>query len=134
MKFLPGFNLLDDAFYSVFDDSHTRMMKTDVRENDNDYVLAMELPGFKKENITLSLREGYLNVSASQDENKEEKDEKGNVIRRERYTGSCNRSFYVGERITEEDIKAKFENGELLVSFPKEKQDTVETSKPIMIE
>ena len=92
-------------------------MKTDITEKDGNYTLDMELPGCKKEDIHLELNDGYLNVSASHNTSKDEKDDKGNVIRQERYSGTFSRSFYVGENVKEEDIKASYENGELKITF-----------------
>ena len=96
------------------------MMKTDVRENENTYELDVDLPGFKKEDVKIQLKNGYLNIQATREEKKDEKDDKGKYVRRERYTGTCNRSFYVGSSIKHEDIHAKYENGILHVTFPKE--------------
>ena len=93
--------------------------------------LAKEL--CKKEDIHLELNDGYLNVSASHNTSKDEKDDKGNVIRQERYSGTFSRSFYVGENVKEEDIKASYENGELKITFPKE-QEKLPEKKTIMIE
>lgn len=93
----------------------------------------MELPGCKKEDIHLELNDGYLNVSASHNTSKDEKDDKGNVIRQERYSGTFSRSFYVGENVKEEDIKASYENGELKITFPKE-QEKLPEKNTIMIE
>ena len=126
MKFFPRTN---DLFDTVFDDMFTSpifnarndmVMKTDITEKDGNYMLDMELPGCRKEDIHLELNDGYLNVSASRNTNKEEKDDKGNLIRQERYSGSFSRSFYVGENVKEEDIKASYDNGELKITFPKE--------------
>ena len=109
-------------------------MRTDVKELENGYELSIDLPGYSKENVQLSLKKGYLTISAETSKNNDEKDENGRYIRRERYTGSMKRSFYVGERITEEDIKAKFENGILVVNVPKEDVKKVEEKKYITIE
>ena len=87
------------------------------------YMLDMELPGCKKEDIHLELNDGYLNVSASHNTSKDEKDDKGNVIRQERYSGTFSRSFYVGENVREEDIKASYDNGELKITFPKAQEE-----------
>ena len=108
-------------------------MKTDITEKDGSYMLDMELPGCKKEDIHLELNDGYLNVSASHNTSKDEKDDKGNVIRQERYSGTFSRSFYVGENVREEDIKASYDNGELKISFPKA-QEKLPEKKTIMIE
>ena len=109
------------------------VMKTDVHENDNGYEVDIDLPGFKKDEIGLSLLNGYLTVSAEKGVDKDEEDAKGRVIRRERYCGSMQRSFYVGKEVTEEDIKAKFEDGVLKLSVPK-KQAKLPERKTIMIE
>ena len=96
------------------------LMKTDVRENEHEYLVDVDLPGFDKSDIKLSLEDGYLTVSASREDKKEEKDEKtGSYIRRERYVGACERSFYVGEDLTVEDIKAAFDKGVLSITIPK---------------
>ena len=117
----------------IFSTRNDMAMKTDITEKDGKYLLDMELPGCKKEDIHLELNNGYLSVSASRNTNKEEKDDKGNLIRQERYSGSFSRSFYVGENVSEEDIKASYENGELKISFPKEVEKLPE-KKTIMIE
>ncbi|HBI51755.1 MAG TPA: Hsp20/alpha crystallin family protein [Ruminococcaceae bacterium] len=95
------------------------VMKTDVREHENGYELDVDLPGIKKENVKVKLEDGYLTISASTAQNDDEKDKKGNYIRRERFSGSYSRSFYVGEEVKETDIKAKFDNGVLQLSIPK---------------
>ena len=114
----------------------SRLMKTDVTEHDDRYEVDMDLPGFKKEDLKLDLQNGYLTVSASKSLNKDEKEEKsGKLIRQERYSGSMARSFYVGDEMTEEDVKAKFENGVLKLVIPKkEAQKAVEEHKTIAIE
>ena len=91
------------------------MMKTDIRDVDGNYELEIDLPGFKKEDVKIQLKNGYLNIQATREEKKDEKDDKGKYVRRERYTGTCNRSFYVGSSIKHEDIHAKYENGILHV-------------------
>ena len=111
------------------------MMNTDVKETDQGYEVTMNLPGMKKENVKAELKDGYLTINASTSSENDEKDEKGKYIRRERYCGSCSRSFYVGEDITQEDIKAKFEDGTLKMLIPKKDAKTaVETKKYISIE
>lgn len=111
------------------------MMRTDVKETDAGYELDIDLPGYKKENVTAELKNGYLTVRAETNQNSEQKGEDGRYIRRERYYGSCNRSFYVGEEVTQQDIKAKFEDGILKVSVPKkEAKPAVEENKYIQIE
>lgn len=110
------------------------VMKTDIKENDKGYELDVDLPGYKKEDVKAELKDGYLTISASNDNTKEEKDEDGKYIRKERYTGSVSRSFYVGKYVTEEDIHAKFENGILKLSVPKVDAPKVEENKYISIE
>jgi len=147
MPSIFGENLFDDMFN--FDDSFfapskknplygknaSRMMKTDIKETDGSYELDIDLPGFKKDEITAELNEGYLTVSAAKGLDKDEKDKKGRYIRQERYSGAMSRTFYVGENVKEEDIKAKFENGILSLSVPKPtEQKQIETKKQIAIE
>ena len=111
------------------------MMSTDVRESDGEYQIEMDLPGFAKEDVNASLKDGYLTISAEHRQENEEKDDENKFIRRERYQGTCRRSFYVGSQITEEDIKAKFKDGVLTLLVPKkEKQPEVEQKKFISIE
>ncbi len=95
------------------------IMKTDVREHDNGYELEVDLPGIKKEDVKVKLDDGYLTITASTSHDNDEKDKKGNYIRRERFSGSYSRSFYIGEAVTENDIKAKFDNGVLKLDIPK---------------
>lgn len=139
MKFFPRTNdLFDDVFNDmftspIFSNRSDMVMRTDISEKDGNYLLDMELPGCRKEDIHLELHDGYLNVSASHNTSKEEKDAKGNIIRQERYSGSFSRSFYVGDSVTEDDIKASYENGELKITFPKEITKLPE-KKTIMID
>lgn len=112
------------------------LMKTDIKETENGYELEMDLPGFKKDEVTTELKDGYLTISAAKglDQDEQEK-ETGKYIRRERYAGACQRSFYVGEEITEEDIKGEFKHGILKLLIPKkEAKPQVETKKYISIE
>ena len=109
-------------------------MKTDIREHDTGYELDIDLPGFKKDEIKAELENGYLTISATKSANNDEKDKKGKYIRRERYAGTMQRSFFVGDDVTQEDIKAKFENGILQLSIPKKDAKAVETKKSIAIE
>ena len=109
-------------------------MKTDVRETDSGYEVDIDLPGFKKDEINAQLDNGYLTISASKGLDKEEKNKEGKYIRKERYAGAMSRSFYVGEYVTQEDIKAKYENGILRLSVPKKEAKPVETKKTIAIE
>lgn len=110
-------------------------MKTDIKDTDQGYEITMNLPGVKKEDVTAELKDGYLTISAVSNSENSEKDTNGRYIRRERFSGSCSRSFYVGEDMTQEDIKARFENGTLKMMIPKkESQPAVETKKYIAIE
>lgn len=126
----PAFPDIDRKLYGKHAD---RVMKTDVHEHDDQYEVDIDLPGFKKEEIHLALENGYLTVGASKGVDKEEKTRKGKLIRQERYTGSMQRSFYVGEGLSEEDIKARFEDGVLKLTVPK-KAPALPEKKTIMIE
>ncbi len=109
------------------------VMKTDIQETDKDYILEMDLPGFSKDEVKVSLENGYLTISAAKGLNKDEKEKKnGRYIRRERYAGACQRSFYVGESVSQEDINAEFKHGILKLSIPK--KEPVEEKKYITIE
>ena len=110
------------------------LMKTDVRETENTYELDIDLPGFKKDEVTAKLENGYLTINAAKGLDKDETDKQGNYIRRERYAGAMSRSFYVGENIHQEDIHAKFEDGILRLTVPKEATKQVEENKYIAIE
>ena len=149
MSYLPsifGDSLMDD-FFGDFDRSifnnfrpavrteRTNLMRTDIKETESGFDLDVELPGYKKEDLSLELNGGYLNISAEKKSSKEEKDTEGRVIRRERYSGSMKRSFYVGEDITEEDIKARFEDGILKLHVPKKVvEEQIPAKKYISIE
>lgn len=135
--FMPS--LFDEFFFdapkAARRPSIPQIMKTDVKESDTGYDLEIELPGYKKEDLQLELKDGYLNVVATAKQNNDETDKKGQYIRRERYIGTSSRSFYVGEEVTETDIKAKFEDGILKLFVPKkEAQPKVPESKYIAIE
>ncbi len=144
MMYMPtifGENLFDELFDDFArpakhkNNPAASIMKTDVKEHDDAYELGIELPGFKKENIQIQLKDGYMNIQASNKTENEEKDKKGNYLRRERYFGTCSRSFYVGDNLTEEDIKAKFEDGILKITVPKkEAKPAVEENRYIAIE
>jgi len=110
------------------------LMKTDVKETEDSFMIEMDLPGFKKEDVKAQVKDGYLVIEAVKNADTEEKEENGKYIRRERFYGTCKRSFYVGEQLTEEDIKAKFEDGVLTLCFPKEVKKEVEAPKYIAIE
>ena len=111
-----------------------REMKTDVREKEDGYEIDMDLPGFKKDQVELTLENGYLTVTANKGFDKDEKDDKGRMIRQERYAGSMQRSFYVGDNMTEEDVKAHFEDGVLHLNLPKKDARKVPEKKTICIE
>ena len=139
-------NLFDDFFdFPFYDDRAEKklyghhaanLMKTDIQEHEDGYTLEMDLPGFKKDEIKVELNNGYMTISAAKGLDEDEKDKKsGKYIRRERYTGSCQRSFYVGEDVTEEDIKAEFKHGILKLFVPKkEAKPAVEQKKYVSIE
>ena len=110
------------------------IIKTDIREKEDGYEVAVDLPGFKKEGIQIQLNDGYLTITAAKSLDKEEKDKEGRFLRQERYSGTCTRSFYVGPQITEDDIKAKFEDGTLRLEIPKKDPKKVEGKKYIEIE
>ena len=129
------YDLFDNFFGNNFftQTRSSSQMKTDVTEKDGNYLLNIEMPGYKKEDIHAELKDGYLTVSAKHETNDESKDDKGNVIRRERSFGSCSRSFFVGSDITEEDIQAEYKDGVLNLSFPKEKEKLPEEKNLISI-
>ncbi|MDO4528957.1 MAG: Hsp20/alpha crystallin family protein [Lachnospiraceae bacterium] len=130
----PRMRDFDDIDKKLYGKHAAHMMKTDVHEHDTGYEIDIDLPGFKKDEIQLSLENGYLLVEASKGLDKDEKDKKGKLIRQERYAGAMQRSFYVGEEVTEEDIKAKYEDGVLKLSVPKKETPKVPEKKTILIE
>ena len=129
-------DFFDDDFLMDFRGNKiNNLMKSDIKEMENSYLLEVELPGFDKNEIKAEVKNGYLVIEAKHDENKDEKDEEGKYIRKERYSGYCTRSFYVGEGLTEKDIKGKFENGILCLEVPKkEPEKKVDEKKYIQIE
>ena len=135
-------DLFDDDFFrtpfshlDTFKGNAGELMRTDVKENKDSYELQMSLPGIEKKDIKASLKDGYMTINASTAADNKEKDEEGHYIRRERYQGSVSRTFYVGEAVKEEDIKAKFENGILTLTVPKKAEEPkVEEQKYIAIE
>ena len=134
-----NYNLFDEMFKDPFftrpfENSSTQIMKTDIHDKDGNYMIEMELPGYAKEDIRADLKDGYLTITASKNETKEEKDAKGNCIRKERYTGTCNRSFYVGEQVTQDAIRAAFKDGILSLQVPKDMPKVEDTPKLITIE
>lgn len=141
-----GENLFDETMNFDFDKEFEKMtrplygkhaanmMKTDVRQTENSYELDIDLPGFKKDEITVQLDNGYLNITAAKGLDKDEEKKGGQYIRRERYAGSMSRTFYVGDTLTQNDIHAKFEDGILKLSVPKQEPAKIEQNKYIAIE
>lgn len=111
-----------------------RMMKTDVREKDDNYEVVIDIPGFKKEEITVELDEGYLTINAAKGLDKDENDKKGKLIRQERYAGSMTRSFYVGENVQKEDIEATYRHGVLKLTISKKAMEKIPEKNLIAIE
>lgn len=136
----PIYNIFNEMFRSPFvsgssdTSGTTKLMKTDIKELENGYTLDVDLPGFSKENIQAELKDGYLTITATRDTETEDKDQEGKFLRRERFQGTCKRSFYVGEYLHEEDIKAAFKDGVLKLSFPKEPEPEPEQPKMITIQ
>ena len=139
-EFMDGFPFYDDSDMKKLEKKlyghHAKnLMKTDIKEDDTSYELEMDLPGFKKEEVKVSLKDGYLTIAATKGLDQDEKEkETGKYIRKERYAGACERSFYVGENLTEEDIKAKFKHGILTLTIPKKEAKAVEENNYIAIE
>ena len=141
-----GENMFDDFFSDPFGmmvpqtrdalyGKHAKnLMKTDIRETDTSYELDIDLPGFKKDEVSIDLKDGYLTISAAKGLDKDEKAPEGKYIRQERYTGACSRSFYVGSNIQPEDISAKYEGGVLRLSVPKNVKKQLPEKKIIAIE
>ena len=128
-SFFRGANNAEHALYGS---RAARLMKTDIRENENGYELAIDLPGFRKEDIHLELNAGALTITAEKSLDKKDEDKQGRVLRQERYAGTLSRSFYVGDHISEDDVHAAFENVVLTVTIPKE-QPKVPEKKTILI-
>lgn len=148
MPSIFGENLFDDFFGPDFDmfpaltgrsnplyGKHAKnLMKTDVRETEGTYELDIDLPGFKKDEVSVDLKDGYLTISAAKGLDKDESDKAGRYIRQERYAGTCSRSFYVGEGVEPSDVSAKFEDGILRLSLPKLEQKQLPKSTTVAIE
>ena len=146
MPSIFGENLFDNWMDFPFEDEffgkknplygkhEKNLMKTDIRDTEDSYELDVDLPGYKKDEISAQLKDGYLTISASKNTENEEKDKKGNYIRRERYNGTMSRSFYVGDAIHQDDIHAKYEDGILKLSIPKKTKQEVEQTNYISIE
>ena len=135
MRYIPAkVNLIDDIFRDSFYGRNTgSIMKTDITEKNGEYLFAIELPGYAKEDINVELKRGHLMVSAGKEENNEEKDDQDNVIRKERMSGRCFRKFYIGDAYTEEDISAKYENGVLQITLKAKSDEEIENKKTITI-
>ena len=144
MPSIFGENLFDDFFNDFtrpakslmrYNTPASSVMKTDIKETATGYELDIDLPGYKKSDVQAELKDGYLTISASTTKDDSEKNKDGQYIRRERYYGACSRSFYVGDAVTQDDIRAKFEDGILKISVPKkEPKQEVEESRYIAIE
>ena len=130
----PFRGFTDDVERKLYGKHAAHVMKTDLKEHDDGYELAIDLPGFKKDEIQLQLDNGYLTISAAKALEEDGKDKKGRLVHQERYTGSMSRSYYVGSAVREEDVKARFENGVLTLRFPKEDDKRLPERKTIMIE
>ena len=136
-----GENMMDEFFdhdffgerNPLFGKRTRNLMKTDIRENEHEYELAVELPGFNKEEIQLDVNDGYLTISAQKGLDKNEEDKKGRVLRQERYSGVCSRSFYVGD-VRPEDVHARYESGVLTIELPKEQPKKLASASKIAIE
>ena len=148
MPSIFGENLFDDFFTPFYyDDKDEKkaekklyghraqnLLRTDIKETKEGYELVIDVPGFKKDEVQVQLKDGYLTISAAKGLDKDEEDKKGNYIRRERYAGSTSRSFYVGNGVKNEDVHAKFENGVLRLSTPKKAAEEIEADKYVSIE
>ena len=127
-----GVDIFDEVFNDpFFSEKENKIMKTDVKEKDGSYILEIDIPGYDKEDIQIALQDGYVTVTATKNEEKEDKHAK--YLKRERFSGMCSRSYYVGENVNEEDIKANFRNGILTIEFPKEPEKKIEEKKYIPI-
>lgn len=129
-----GFDFFDEIFRTpFFNNKSSNILSTDVREKDGNYILDIELPGFKKEEININLSNGYLSIAASKNSSTEEKSDDGKYIRQERHVGQCQRSFYIGKAITDTDIKASYTDGILQLIFPTSENKQIEQKKYIEI-
>lgn len=139
MRFVPN-TWMDNLADEVLKDSFFRknpvpaVMKTDIREREDGYLLDIELPGFKKEEIKMELEDGYLTIAAAHSTTHEERSEQGKLVRQERVSGSCTRTYFIGEEMNVEDIKARYENGELKVFVPKKDPQVMQIKKTISID
>ena len=116
------FDLFDDIFKDpFFTNNESKIKKTDIKEKKDKYIIDLDLPGYEKENIKINVEDGYLTVQAKTNTNKEDKED-GKIVRKERYVGSCSRSFYVGNSVKNEDVKASFRNGTLKIEVKKKEE------------
>lgn len=137
-------NLLSDFMFDPFDAffnaptpaaSTPTLMRTDIKETANGFEMTIDLPGFKKEDVLAELKDGYLHIEAQTKSESEDKDASGTYVRKERFSGKCSRTFYVGDDVEEKDIRAKFEDGTLKIDIPKkQEQPKLEEKKTIAIE
>ena len=130
----PDFRDFDRVQKKLYGRHPDRLMKTDVHEHEDHYEVDIDLPGFAKDEITIELNEGNLTVSAAKGLDQEENDKKGKLIRQERFAGAMQRSFFVGENLTEEDIKASFKHGVLSLQIPKKEEKKIPEKRFVMIE
>jgi len=130
----PFSSLTSEADRRLYGKNAARIMRTDLKEHENGYELSVDLPGFKKDQIQLQLENGYLTVTATKGLEEEEKNESGRYIHQERFSGTMSRSFYLGDTLSEEDVKAKFEDGVLTLAFPKEEKRQLPERRTIQIE
>ncbi|SFQ25694.1 Molecular chaperone IbpA, HSP20 family [Lachnospiraceae bacterium XBB1006] len=129
----PAFREFEDADRKLYGKHAAQLMKTDVKEHEKAYEVDIDLPGFKKDEIQLNLENGYLTVAAAKGLDKDQQDKKGRIIRKERYAGSMQRSFYIGNGVNTEDVKARFEDGVLKLMIPKN-EEKIPEKNTIMIE
>ena len=134
MTYYPGFGRVFDYFFNGGFTNQAGVLKTDIVEKDGNYVLSMEVPGYKKEDIQIELSDGYLKVTATKQSSTDDKDDQGRIVRKERYSGTQSRSFYVGDNYHQQDIKASFDNGELTITLPTEAKKIEDTKQYISIE
>ena len=130
----PSLREFEDIDKKLYGKNAAHIMKTDVHEHEDCFEAAVDLPGFKKDEVTITLENGYLIIEAAKGLDKDTKDKKGKIVRQERYAGSMQRSFYVGDNLTEEDIKAKMEDGVLKLTIPKKEKAQIPEKKTVLIE
>ena len=121
----PEMKELSNVERKLYGRRANRMMKTDIRENDENYEVSIDLPGFKKEELTVELQDGYITITAAKGLDKDENNKKGKLIRQERYAGSMTRSFYIGENVQKEDVEATYRHGVLKLTVPKKAMEKV---------